>query len=68
MLFRSLVGLVLGIGFSKVICSFLDVPLFLAPKSFLASFFVAGAFGFVFALFPAWKAARLSPMEALRYE
>lgn len=67
-LLGSLVGLVLGIGFSRAICAFLDVPLFLAPKSFLAAFFVAGAFGFVFALFPAWKAARLSPMEALRYE
>jgi ABC-type antimicrobial peptide transport system permease subunit len=64
----SLVGLVAGIGFSRAICVFLDIPLFLAPKSFLASFFVASAFGFVFALYPAWKASRLSPMEALRYE
>ncbi len=64
----SLVGLLVGIGFSKWICLFLDIPLFLAPKSFLAAFFVASAFGFVFALFPAWKASRLSPMEALRYE
>ncbi len=64
----SLVGLLLGIAFSKGICLFLDIPLFLAPKSFLAAFFVATAFGFVFALFPAWKASRLSPMEALRYE
>ena len=64
----SLVGVVVGIGFSRGICVFLDIPLFLAPKSFLAAFFVASAFGFVFALFPAWKASRLSPMEALRYE
>jgi ABC-type antimicrobial peptide transport system permease subunit len=36
--------------------------------SFLWATVMAGAFGFLFALFPAWKASRLSPMEASRYE
>ena len=38
------------------------------PKSFVMAYALAAVFGFVFALFPAWKASRLSPMEALRYE
>jgi ABC-type antimicrobial peptide transport system permease subunit len=38
------------------------------PASFLWAFVLAAGFGFLFALYPAWKASRLSPMEALRYE
>jgi ABC-type antimicrobial peptide transport system permease subunit len=64
----SLVGLVLGIGFSKVITWFIGIPLWMQADSFLWATVMAGAFGFLFALFPAWKASRLSPMEALRYE
>jgi ABC-type antimicrobial peptide transport system permease subunit len=64
----SLVGLVLGVLFSKAICSFLEIPALLRPSSFLLAFGVAFGFGVLFALYPAWKASRLSPMEALRYE
>jgi ABC-type antimicrobial peptide transport system permease subunit len=61
-------GLAVGIGFSWAITRSLEVPLHLHPMSFLWAFLLAAGFGFVFALFPAWKASRLSPMEALRYE
>ena len=61
-------GLGLGILFSRIITWNLGVPLFMDPTSFLWAFALACIFGFVFALFPAWKASRLSPMEALRYE
>jgi len=64
----SLAGLIIGIGFSKIITASIGVPLHIDPKSFVLSYLLAGVFGFVFALFPAWKASRLSPMEALRYE
>jgi ABC-type antimicrobial peptide transport system permease subunit len=62
------VGLVAGIGFSKIITSAIGIPLYMDPKSFLFAFLLATAFGFLFALYPAFKAARLSPMEALHYE
>jgi ABC-type antimicrobial peptide transport system permease subunit len=64
----SLAGLIIGVGFSAIITASLGVPLHIDPKSFAAAYALAAIFGFVFALFPAWKASRLSPMEALRYE
>jgi ABC-type antimicrobial peptide transport system permease subunit len=64
----AVAGFAAGVAFSKVITSFLQIPLFMQPASFLWAFLLAAAFGFAFALYPAWKASRLSPMEALRYE
>ncbi len=64
----GIVGFALGAAFSKVITTALEVPLWMDPLSFLWAFLLALVFGFVFAIYPAWKAARLSPMEALRYE
>jgi len=64
----SVAGLVIGVGFSKIITASIGVPLHIDPKSFVSAYGLAAVFGFVFALFPAWKASRLSPMEALRYE
>lgn len=67
-LMGSLAGALLGIAFSAIITGSLGIPLFMEPKSFLWGFFLAAVFGFAFALYPALKASRLSPMEALRYE
>jgi hypothetical protein len=64
----SLCGLFIGIAFSKVITASIEIPLYMDPKSFIWAYALAAAFGFLFALYPAFKASRLSPMEALRYE
>jgi putative ABC transport system permease protein len=64
----SLVGLILGIAFSKIITMSLGTPLWIRANSFFWAYGLATAFGFFFALYPAFKASRLSPMEALRYE
>jgi putative ABC transport system permease protein len=64
----AFLGFVVGVAFSKIITAVLEIPLYLDPKSFIWAFLLAGLFGFVFALYPAFKASRQSPMEALRYE
>jgi putative ABC transport system permease protein len=64
----AVVGLGIGVGFSKGITIFLGIPLHMDAKSFLWAWILAAVFGLAFALYPAWKASRLSPMEALRYE
>ena len=67
-LLGSFSGYVIGIVFSWTITKSIGIPLSLAPKSFIFATLMAVVFGFLFALYPAAKASRQSPMEALRYE
>lgn len=67
-LLGSVVGFILGILYAWGITRVIGVPLSLAPLSFLWATLLAVVFGFLFALYPALKASRQSPMEALRYE
>jgi ABC-type antimicrobial peptide transport system permease subunit len=67
-LLGSAAGYLIGIAFSWTITKSIGVPLALAPMSFLWATAMALVFGFLFALYPAAKASRQSPMEALRYE
>jgi len=67
-LLGSAVGFVVGIVFSWTITKLIGVPLTLNGLSFLWATLMAVVFGFLFALYPAVKASRQSPMEALRYE
>ena len=61
-------GFAAGVAFSWIITKAIGIPMALAPMSFLWATFLAVVFGFLFALYPAAKASRQSPMEALRYE
>jgi ABC-type antimicrobial peptide transport system permease subunit len=64
--FGGLVGLGIGYLLTFAVAAFFPsyVPWWAPPMGFGASVLI----GIIFGLFPAWKAARLDPIEALRYE
>jgi len=67
-LFGGLIGIVLGLGFAAVAVQFLEVPFVFDPGIVVVAFLFAAAVGVVFGYFPARRAARLDPIEALRHE
>ncbi|BAW79958.1 multidrug ABC transporter substrate-binding protein [Candidatus Nitrosoglobus terrae] len=66
--FGGLMGILLALIASLGLSSVLQVPFILKPSIVILAFLFSAAVGVVFGYFPAKKAARLDPIEALRYE
>jgi ABC-type antimicrobial peptide transport system permease subunit len=62
------VGILLGHGGSTLVRILLHWPVQTSPTAIAASVIVSAAVGVAFGYYPAWKASRLDPIEALRYE
>jgi putative ABC transport system permease protein len=65
----GIIGLLLGALITWIIYFLpIGLPAALSVMWVLIGFFVSCAIGLIFGIYPAWKAANLDPIEALRYE
>src|SRR3989454_11446289 len=62
------IGIVFGLGSSYTITQTLGWPVLVSPAAIVAAVIFSMAVGIFFGFYPARKAARLDPIEALRYE
>lgn len=64
----GLIGVLLGVGVSYLVKVVANWPIYIEPWTIIMSFSVCTFIGVFFGWYPAKKAARLDPIEAIRYE
>jgi putative ABC transport system permease protein len=67
-LFGGIIGIGFGFGLAEAAERFLQWPTTIPPNAIAMAFGFAAATGVFFGFYPARKAARLDPIEALRFE
>lgn len=64
----GILGIILGIAVSIAVCKMLSMPIVISVFSVVVAFSVSAGIGILFGYMPANKAAKLNPIEALRYD
>ena len=71
-LLLCLVGGIIGVGVGRlvswILSNQLNWPTMMSMPAIIAAVGVSGGVGIIFGYYPAHKASRLDPIEALRYE
>jgi putative ABC transport system permease protein len=62
------IGAVLGVAAAALVSRFASWPTLISPPAVVGAVLFSGAVGVFFGFYPARKAARLDPIQALRYE
>ncbi len=64
----GITGILLGVGSSRLLSANFGWVTLISPESIVTAFVVSAVIGVFFGFYPARKAARLDPIDALRYE
>lgn len=64
----GLLGVGLGLLGPLIVEYFADMPTVVTPAAPLLAFAISAGIGVVFGIYPAWRAASMDPVEALRHE
>jgi ABC-type antimicrobial peptide transport system permease subunit len=64
----GLAGILLGRGISIIVTKILHWATMTSIPAIIAAVAVSATVGIIFGYYPAWKASRLDPIQALRYE
>lgn len=64
----GIIGMTFGILLAFLITSAAKIPFIISPAAVLMAVSVSSIVGVTFGFYPAWRASRLSPIDALRHE
>jgi putative ABC transport system permease protein len=66
--FGGLLGITLGLSATALLVHYIKIPFVFSPGIVVIAFIFSAGVGIIFGFFPARKAARLDPIDALRHE